>query len=59
MKVFIGYDIREDIAYQVCEYSILKHQPAAEVIALKQKELREAGTYTRAIDPLSSHLLDF
>jgi len=54
MKIFIGYDIREDIAFQVCEYSILKHQPTAEVIALKQKDLREAGTYTRAIDPLSS-----
>jgi hypothetical protein len=54
MKIFIGYDIREDIAFQVCEYSILKHQPTAEVIALKQKDLREAGTYTRSIDPLSS-----
>jgi len=54
MKVFVGYDIREDIAYQVCEYSIKKHQPEAEVIPLKQKELREAGLYTRPIDPLSS-----
>ena len=54
MKVFVGYDIREDIAFQVCEYSILKHQPQAEVIPLKQKELRESGIYTRAIDPLSS-----
>lgn len=54
MKVFVGYDIREDIAYQVCEHSILKHQPAAEVIPLKQKELRESGIYTRAVDPLSS-----
>jgi lipopolysaccharide biosynthesis glycosyltransferase len=54
MKVFVGYDIREDIAYQVCEYSIKKYQSAAEVIPLKQKELRESGIYTRAIDPLSS-----
>ena len=54
MKVFVGYDIREDIAYQVCEYSVLKHQSAAEVIPLKQKELRESGIYTRAVDPLSS-----
>ena len=54
MKIFVGYDIREDIAYQVCEYSILKHQPAAQVIPLKQKELRESGLYTRTIDPLSS-----
>ncbi len=54
MKVFVGYDIREDIAYQVCEYSVKKHQPQAEVIPLKQKELRESGIYTRPVDPLSS-----
>jgi lipopolysaccharide biosynthesis glycosyltransferase len=54
MKIFVGYDIREDIAYQVCEYSIKKHNEKAEVIPLKQKELREAGIYTRPIDPLSS-----
>lgn len=54
MKVFVGYDIREDIAYQVCEYSLKKHQPLAEVIPLKQKELREAGLYSRPVDPLSS-----
>jgi len=54
MKIFIGYDIREDIAYQVCEYSIYKHNDKAEVFALKQKDLREAGIYNRPIDPLSS-----
>jgi lipopolysaccharide biosynthesis glycosyltransferase len=54
MKVFVGYDVREDIAYQVCEYSLKKYNSLVEVIPLKQKELREAGTYTRAIDPLSS-----
>lgn len=54
MKVFVGYDIREDVAFQVCEYSILKHQPEADVIPLKQKELRESGLYTRSVDPLSS-----
>jgi lipopolysaccharide biosynthesis glycosyltransferase len=54
MKVFVGYDIREDIAYQVCEHSITKHQPQAQVLSLKQSELRASGVYTRAIDPLSS-----
>ena len=43
MKVFVGYDVREDIAYQVCEHSIYKHQPNAEVSALKQRELRDSG----------------
>jgi len=54
MKIFVGYDIREDIAFQVCEYSIYKHQPQAQVMALKQQDLRKSGIYTRDIDPLSS-----
>ena len=51
MKIFVGYDRREDIAYQVCEYSILKHQPQAEVIPLKAKDITQ---YTRPKDSLSS-----
>ena len=54
MKIFVGYDIREDIAYQVCEHSINKHQPQAQVISLKQSELRDSGIYTRPVDSLSS-----
>jgi lipopolysaccharide biosynthesis glycosyltransferase len=54
MKIFVGYDTREDITYQVCEHSIKQHQPNAEVLPLKMKELREAGLYTRPIDPLST-----
>lgn len=54
MKIFIGYDTREDIAYQVCKHSILSKQPEAEIRPLKQSELREAGWYTRSIDKLAS-----
>ena len=54
MKVFVGYDTREDIAYQVCKHSILKHQPNAQVAPLIQKELRSAGWYKRPIDTLAS-----
>ena len=54
MKIFVGYDTREDIAYQVCKHSILNKQPDADVRPLKQQELREAGWYTRAIDKLAS-----
>jgi lipopolysaccharide biosynthesis glycosyltransferase len=54
MKVFVGYDTREDITYQVCEYSILKHCPDAQVIPLIQKDLRDAGLYTRPLDNLGS-----
>jgi lipopolysaccharide biosynthesis glycosyltransferase len=54
MKVFVGYDTREDIAYQVCKHSIISKQPKADVQPLKQQELREAGWYTRGIDKLAS-----
>ena len=54
MKIFVGWDSREDIAYQVCKHSILKRQPDAEVIPLKQNELRKNGLYWRDIDPLAS-----
>ena len=54
MKVFVGYDTREDIAYQVCKHSIISKQPEAKVRPLKQQELRDAGWYTRGIDKLAS-----
>lgn len=54
MKVFVGYDPREDIAYQVCKHSILTKQPEANVRPLVQKELRDAGWYTRPKDKLAS-----
>jgi lipopolysaccharide biosynthesis glycosyltransferase len=56
MNVFVGYDPREDIAYQVCEYSILKHRPTAKVSPLAQKNL---PMYTRPLDPLSSSEFTF
>lgn len=53
-KVFIGWDTREDIAYQVAEHSILKRSKDIEIVPLVQKDLRKVGLYTRDIDPLSS-----
>lgn len=50
-KIFVGYDSREDIAWQVCRHSLLRHSSApVEVIALQQKGLRESGAYTRPHD---------
>ena len=46
MKIYVGHDSREDIAYQVCEHSIRRRDPGAEVIPLKQKQMREQGIYT-------------
>ena len=54
MKVFVGYDTREDIAYQVCKHSIIARNKDVEVIPLKQQELRDTGWYNRPIDKLAS-----
>jgi lipopolysaccharide biosynthesis glycosyltransferase len=54
MKVFIGWDSRESIAYEVCKHSITKRNSAVTVIPLKQKELIEKKLYTRNFDNLSS-----
>ena len=54
LKVFIGWDSREDIAYEVAKHSILKHNPNIEVIPLKLYELREKGIYTREDDKKGS-----
>lgn len=54
MKVFVGYDTREDIAYQVCKHSIISKNKDVDVRPLKQQELRDTGWYTRPIDKLAS-----
>lgn len=50
-KVFIGYDSREQAAFEVCAESIRRHSsiPVA-IIGLKQDRLRERGLYTRPAD---------
>lgn len=50
-KVFVGYDSREDIAWQVCRHSLLRHSHEdVEAIPLRQAALRELGLYTRPVD---------
>jgi hypothetical protein len=54
-RVFIGWDSREDIAYQVCRHSIMARASIpVEVLPVKQQELRDQGLYTREADPLAS-----
>ena len=55
MKVFVGYDTREDIAYQVCEHSIYTHSTDAKVVPLNQHNLRQEKWYWRELDKLSQH----
>ena len=54
LPVYVGWDSREDIAYQVCKHSIIRREPGAVVKPLKQKEMRESGLYTREIDKLAT-----
>ena len=53
-KIFVGYDTREDIAYQVCKHSIEVNSPQADVEPLKLTELQEKGRYWRDKDKLGS-----
>lgn len=54
-RIFVGYDKKEDIAFEVCKHSILSRASIkVEVIPIKQNELRDWEIYTRPIDNLSS-----
>jgi lipopolysaccharide biosynthesis glycosyltransferase len=60
LRVFIGWDSREDIAYQVCRRSILRHTSIpVDIKPIVQSELRDRGLYTREADPLSSTEFSF
>jgi lipopolysaccharide biosynthesis glycosyltransferase len=55
VKVFVGYDSREDIAWQVCRHSLLRHSDQnVSVIPLRQSVLRELGLYERSLDAAAS-----
>lgn len=54
MDVYIGYDTREDLAYQVTSHSIKSGTPSAIIHPLKLKELREKKLYTRDEDKLGT-----
>ena len=55
LKIFIGWDSREDIAYQVCKQSILDTATVpVEIIPLKLDELQKQNLYTREQDVLGS-----
>ena len=55
LKIFVGWDSREDIAYQVCKQSILDTASVpVEIIPLKQKDLHKQELYWRDEDKLAS-----
>ncbi len=55
LRIYIGWDSREDIAYQVARKSILDHASIdVDIIPIKLQEMVDQGIYTREIDPLAS-----
>ena len=55
LNFYIGYDSKEDIAYRVCKYSLLKRTKAdINIVSLKLDELIAKNLYTRNVDPLAS-----
>ncbi|KAL5701961.1 hypothetical protein ACHQM5_027239 [Ranunculus cassubicifolius] len=59
-KIFIGYDPREEQAYQVCHYSLLKHSTIPiEITPIIQSDLRSSNIYTRNRDPTESTQFSF
>lgn len=54
-KVFIGWDSREEIAYEVCKKSIEKHTKIpVDIEPLQLSTLKDMGIYWRPEDPLAS-----
>lgn len=55
LKVFIGYDRREDIAWQVARHSLLRHSEGEPTVSpIRQEYVRDLGLYTRPLDSTAS-----
>lgn len=60
LRIFVGFDYREELAYEVCRHSLLKHTTVAlEIIPLKLQNLTKQGIYTRPRDPTESTEFSF
>ncbi|XP_038974559.1 protein CDI-like [Phoenix dactylifera] len=59
-RIFIGYDPREDAAFEVCRHSLLKRSSVPlEIHPIKQSELRAAGLFWRERGPTESTEFSF
>ncbi len=48
MRVYIGYDPRDELAFRACVSSLLKHSSIPlDIIPLREHDLRRAGIYNR------------
>jgi hypothetical protein len=60
LRIFVGFDSREELAYEVCRHSLLKHATVSlEIIPLKLQNLMKQGIYTRLRDPTESTEFSF
>ena len=59
LKVYIGYDQREDAAYKVCRHSLIRHSSLpVDVRPLKLDSVRRAGWFTRSHYPHNGQRYD-
>lgn len=50
-KIYVGYDTREDIAWQVARHSLVRHSDDEVLVyPIRQSVVRELGLYTRPVD---------
>ena len=54
MRIFIGYDSTQAIAYDVLKFSITSHCPQAKIFPLRLSEIRTVFNFSREHDPLQS-----
>ena len=60
LRIFVGWDSREDIAFRVCKHSLESHSTISlEIVPIKQHVLRKQGLYWRPNDTLSSTEFSF
>lgn len=60
LRIFIGWDSREDLAFQVCRRSLEAHSSIPlNIYPIRQFEMRERGLFWRAPDSLSSTEFSF
>jgi hypothetical protein len=60
LRIFIGYDSSEAVAYHVCAHSILtRATKPVSIQPLIQPQLRSAGLYTRSRQPTESTAFSF
>jgi hypothetical protein len=60
LRIFVGVDSHEELAYKVCRHSLLKHATVSlKTIPLKLQNLMKQGIYTQPRGPTESTEFSF